>query len=285
MKRWTKVSMLVSMFASILLIAGCGAMQSMMTASVDDTAKAKVLGVAGEHEAHRLGADGNSAPLEIVAESNLITADLVVGSDDETSAILVALDDDNFARFNAADFVLRSPIGDDNKVFVLVLEYGAVELNVVDGSGRSFQIQDTNKNDFFVEDASARFVVLADDDGTRVFVKEGAVRASNSRTESTETLDAGSGIMVDFEGVSTPLTADDEWIASYQWAADPSVPLVAPEATPAPEAAPTAEATPVDATPANAPGPGAEGAKAPTQAVQGKAAPAATTGDEALPEK
>ena len=266
------LSVWASFAAGVLLLVGCGAMQSMMTASVDDTAKAKVLGVTGDHEAHRLGADGNSAPLEVAAEVDLVTADMVIGSDDEASALLLALDNDNFARFNAADFVLRSPIGEDNKVFSLVLEYGAVELNVVNGSGRSFQVRDTNKNEVFVQDTNARFVVLADDDGTTIFVKEGEVQVSNTRTEFTGALSAGNGLVFDPKGVSSPLAADDTWLASYQWAADPAVSVEPPAAEPVLE--PAAEP--------NAETPGGTVAPAP-QAEATPAAPAST--DTALPEK
>ena len=210
----------VHVLLGIMLMAGltgCGVMQSMMTRSVDESAHAKVTALHGAHAVRRLGADGNSFALKLEAGADLRTADLVLGSDDEANVLWVALDAQNHARFEEADFVLRSPLGEESDEFSATVELGRVLLSITDGSDRSFELVDTNKNRIFIEDGQAELYVGVDDDHLDLFVRSGAVRLSNERSNLTITVAAGQGKRIDAQGAATDLTADAEPIRAIDW--------------------------------------------------------------------
>ena len=172
----------------IPLLGGCGLMQSMMTRSVDPTAHAKILAVNGVHDATRMDPNGNSKQLKVASGNPLMTADLIIGSDNEANRLFLALDKDNHARFESADFVLRSPLGDDSNQFSVTVELGAVLFNITNGADKSFEVVDTNKNRVFVENTNAQFYLSVDDDGLRIFVKRGTLTVINLRSEKEYSL-------------------------------------------------------------------------------------------------
>ena len=215
-RRWPLGALMPVLLCAGVLV-GCGVMQSMMTRSVDASAHAKVTALRGDHQVKRLGADGNSFAVKLETGAELKTADLVLGSDDETNALWVALDAKNHARFEEADFVLRSPLGEDSDEFSATVELGRVVLNIADGADRSFELVDTNKNRIFIEDGEAELYMGVDDDHLDLFVRKGQVRLTNERSELEITVAAGQGKRIDVEGASTELTADAEPIKSLDW--------------------------------------------------------------------
>lgn len=180
-------------------LSGCGVMQSMMTTSVDDTAGATVIGLSGDVEVRRLGSDGNSFAVNLEDGARLKTADLVLGSDTEGSSVSLALDSKSRARFDEADWVLRSPLGEDSDDFAATVELGRVIMSV-QGADCTFTLVDTNKNRVFLEDADAEFFVAVDDDSMTVFVRSGKITVTNERSELHNVVGEGTGIRIDGQG-------------------------------------------------------------------------------------
>ena len=198
--------MRAALLALLLPLAGCGGMmQSMMTKSVDQTAGARVLAHSGEHEVKRLDKKGNTFPVSLKVGESLKTADLIIGSDDEQSMLLLMLSESNLAQFNEADFVLRSPLGEDTDVFMATIEMGRVLLSLKGSPKAQFNFVDTNKSTLTVH-ASAVLFMNIDDDGMRVFVKSGAAEITNSASKLEVKVAAGSGQQIN-EGKATPWSA------------------------------------------------------------------------------
>jgi len=217
----TTVAISAALAALSLAMMSCAGMRAMMTRSLDETAAARVLAVNGEHEGRRMNPEGNSEDLAISQDMDLKTADLVLGSDDDGSSMLLDVGRGNHARFIAADFVLRSPLGEDSELFSVVLEMGSVEYNIADGADRRFELMDTNKNRVLVDERNARFFVHCDDETFRIFVREGEVEFTNEVAELETTIAAGSGLSVDEDAKVSKLDAGSEWAAGLEWAAGP----------------------------------------------------------------
>ncbi|MBU0552421.1 hypothetical protein KKF91_06215 [Myxococcota bacterium] len=201
--------------ASLILSAalmGCGIMQSMMTASVDETAGAEVLALKGALSLKRLGPDGNSFSTPIQAKARLKTADLVLGSEDEASQLWLKLAEGQAARFDGADFVLRAPFGEDSSAFMATIELGRVVLDLKGSPEQRLTLIDTNKNQMTAA-APALIYLVVDDEQMAVFVKEGAARLENTREAKTVEITAGQGHRINAEGGAEPqpLPTDVDW--------------------------------------------------------------------------
>ncbi len=202
---------------AISTLAGCGVMESMMTKSIDKTAGATVTGVSGDLEVRRLGDDGNSFAVAPKKGDVLKTADLVLGSDAEGGSVSVALDGDKAsARFDEADWVLRSPLGKCTDDFVAIVELGNVVISIKDVDDRTYTFSDTNKNSVVAEEGAVGAFIGVDDDGLTVIVRTGEVTVTNERSELEIVVHAGEGIRVDGEGKASPHEgkADITWQVS-----------------------------------------------------------------------
>ena len=214
-----RLKQLVCLAALALPFSGCGVMQSMMTKSVDETAGARVLAFEGTHAVKRLGADGNAFVVMLKVGESLKTADLVVGSDDEQSQLLLALSAGNLAHLSAADFVLRSPMGEDTDVFVSTVEMGRIVLSLKGDAAEQFNFVDTNKSTLTVHPPAEVYLAI-DDDTLDVFVQSGSAQVKNSRTSLGVSVPAGEGRRI-AEGKAQPWTAPE----GLNWAIAPSAPV------------------------------------------------------------
>ncbi|HIA01669.1 MAG TPA: hypothetical protein EYN06_09310 [Myxococcales bacterium] len=216
--KWIVTAVAVTLMVGVVATNWSTIMGSMMTTAIDPTAGATIVSITGLHDATRMDETGNSKDVLLKKGATIKTADLIIGSDDDNNSLHLALDAKNSARFNAADFVLRSLLGNDNKNFSVTVEIGSALFELNEATGKQFEIVDTNKNSALVDGKNASFYVLVDDDGMQVFVRSGQVTLTNTRTKSTIEIKDGQAAKVGSDGIASTVEHTAAWIKSIEWA-------------------------------------------------------------------